>query len=248
MSPSSVPLPTEAYVALLCGQTVAFQQLLRSADPDTPVPTCGDWTLHDLGNHLGWAYRFGEAVVRTGDLWREPITAKDGQPVADWYAQGAASLLATLETTDPTAPTWALGIPGTVAAFWYRRLTQDTAVHLVDAQLATGAEVRIDPLIAADGVDEVFGSLAAKVWREKKPEPLPASVALHSADTGHSWLIEPADIPRARPVGSASAAATVTATAAELLLALWKRRPANPAWITGDSAAANALMTAPLTL
>jgi hypothetical protein len=53
---------------------------------------------------------------------------------------------------------------------------------------------------------------------------------------------------RAMPVDSGSAAATVEAPAAELLLALWKRRPASPEWISGDIAAANALLTATLTL
>ncbi|MGX5185458.1 hypothetical protein ACWKT5_22210 [Streptomyces avermitilis] len=38
------------------------------------------------------------------------------------------------------------------------------------------------------------------------------------------------------------------APAADLLLALWKRRPASPEWISGDIAAANALLTAPLAL
>ncbi|MET8957310.1 hypothetical protein ACWEO4_43895 [Streptomyces sp. NPDC004393] len=47
---------------------------------------------------------------------------------------------------------------------------------------------------------------------------------------------------------SGPAAAVVEATAAELLLALWKRQPARPEWISGDLAAANALLTATLTL
>ncbi|MGW1888299.1 hypothetical protein [Streptomyces sp. NPDC001970] len=57
-----------------------------------------------------------------------------------------------------------------------------------------------------------------------------------------------ADIPQARPVDSGPAAAAVQAPAADLLLALWKRRPASPEWISGDIAAASALLTAPLTL
>ncbi|MET8538793.1 maleylpyruvate isomerase family mycothiol-dependent enzyme, partial [Streptomyces sp. NPDC005065] len=67
-------------------------------------------------------------------------------------------------------------------------------------------------------------------------------------DTGHGWLILPADAPQARPVDSGPAAATVEAPAADLLLALWKRQPASPEWISGDITAANALLTAQLTL
>ncbi|MFB7510672.1 maleylpyruvate isomerase family mycothiol-dependent enzyme, partial [Streptomyces broussonetiae] len=119
--------------------------------------------------------------------------------------------------------------------------------HLVDAQLATGADVHVDPLIAADGVDEVFAVMVPRVWQNGEQKPLPAPVALHTTDTGHSWLIQPGDMPQALPVDSEAAAATVQAPAAELLLALWKRQPANPEWISGDIAAANALLTATLT-
>ncbi|MGW9031790.1 hypothetical protein ACWGQ5_48890 [Streptomyces sp. NPDC055722] len=44
------------------------------------------------------------------------------------------------------------------------------------------------------------------------------------------------------------AAATVQAPAAELPLALWKRQPVSAEWISGDIAAANAMLTATLTL
>jgi hypothetical protein len=56
----------------------------------------------------------------------------------------------------------------------------------------------------------------------------------------HPRLIQSADTPQARPVESRPAAAAVQAPAADLLLALWKRRAASPEWISGDIAAANA--------
>jgi hypothetical protein len=108
--------------------------------------------------------------------------------------------------------------------------------------------VHVDPLVAADGVAEAFAVMVPRAWRDRDLKPLPAPVALHTTDTGHGWLIQQADIPQARPVDRQPAAATVQATAAELLLTLWKRRSANPLWISGDIAAANALLTGPLTL
>jgi uncharacterized protein (TIGR03083 family) len=246
-SPVPLPLAPDTYRAVLREQAAAFEPLLRTANLDTPVPTCGSWSLHDLGTHLGQASRFAAAVVRTGELCHEQLAPAQGEQLADWYAEGAALLLATLEEADPAAPCWAFGIEDAVAALWFRRVAMDTAVHLVDAQLATGAEVHVDPLIAADGVDEVFALMVPRVWGSG-PKPLPAPVALRTTDTGHGWLIQPGDIPRARPVESGPAAAGVETTATELLLALWKRQPANPEWISGDVAAANALLTATLTL
>ncbi|MGW9032475.1 maleylpyruvate isomerase family mycothiol-dependent enzyme [Streptomyces sp. NPDC055722] len=247
-SPVALPLAPDTYRAVLREQVAAFELLLRTAAPDTPVPTCGSWNLQDLGTHLGQAYRFAATVVRTGRPSREQFTPADGEPVADWYAQGANVLLTALKEVDPAAPCWAFGIDDAVTALWFRRVVMDTAVHLVDAQLATGAEVHVDPLIAADGVDEVFDLMVPLVWGRGEPKPLPASVALRSTDTGHGWLIQPGDVPQALPVDAGSAAATVEATAMELLLALWKRQRANPERISGDLTTADALLTATLTL
>ncbi|MDT0469075.1 maleylpyruvate isomerase family mycothiol-dependent enzyme [Streptomyces gibsoniae] len=246
--PAPLPLATGTYLAALREEAAALVQLLRAIDPATPVATCGSWTMHDLGTHLGQASRFAAALLRTGQLPREQFAPPAGQQTADWYAEGAAAILATLEETDPATPTWAFGLEGAVAALWFRRVAQDTAVHLVDAQLATGVEVHVDPLIATDGVDEVFAVMVPRVWQNGDQKPLPAPVALRTTDTGHSWLIQPGDMPQAMPGDSGPAAATVEAPAAELLLALWKRQPASPEWISGDITAANALLAARLTL
>ncbi|MGW4515491.1 maleylpyruvate isomerase family mycothiol-dependent enzyme [Streptomyces sp. NPDC004393] len=246
--PAPLPLATGTYLATLREEAVALERLLRTAGPATPVATCGSWSMHDLGTHLGQTSRFAAAVLETGELPRDQFAPPAGQQIADWYAEGAAAVLDTLEKTDPTAPTWAFGFEDAVAALWFRRVAQDTAVHLVDAQLATGAEVHIEPLIAADGVDEVFAVMVPRVWRSGEQKPLPAPVALRTTDTGHSWLIQPGDMPQALPVDSGPAAATVEAPAAELLLALWERQPARPEWISGDIAVANALLSATLTL
>ncbi|MFB7511070.1 maleylpyruvate isomerase N-terminal domain-containing protein, partial [Streptomyces broussonetiae] len=135
-SPAPLPLATDVYLATLREKAAALEQLLRIADPATPVATCGSWSMHDLGIHLGQASRFAAALLQTGQLPREQFAPPAGQGIADWYAGGAAAILATLEETDPTAPAWAFGFEGTMAALWFRRVAQDTAVHLVDAQLA----------------------------------------------------------------------------------------------------------------
>jgi uncharacterized protein (TIGR03083 family) len=247
-SPAPLPLATGTYLAKLREEVAALERLLRTADPATPVATCGSWSMHDLGTHLGQTYRSLAVLLQTRELPRSQFAPPAGQQIADWYAEGAAAVLATLEETDPTAPIWAFGFEGAVAALWFRRVAQDTAVHLVDAQLATGAEVHVDPLIAADGVDEVFAVMVPRVWGGSEQKPLPAPVALRTTDTGHSWLIQPGDMPQALPVDSGTAAATVKAPAAELLLALWKRQSPRPEWISGDIAAVNALLTATLTV
>lgn len=191
MNQSRVPLPlaTDTCPAVLREKAAAFERLLRSADPGIPVATCGSWSLHDLGAHLGQVYRFAAAVVQTGELCREQFAPADGEQIADWFAAGAASLPATLEEADPAAPCWAFGFEEAAAALWFCRLAMDAAVHLVDAQPATGTEAHVAPLIAADGVDEVFAVTVPRVWHGKEIEPLltlgkrqPASPAWISGD------------------------------------------------------------------
>ncbi|MGW3731211.1 maleylpyruvate isomerase family mycothiol-dependent enzyme [Streptomyces sp. NPDC000851] len=226
--PAPLPLTTDTYLTVLREDVRAFERLLRTADPGTPVATCSSWNLRDLGIHMGQAYRSAATVVGTGKPPYEQFAPAAGEQLADWYAEGAASLLAILETADPAAPCWAFGVEDAVAAFWFRREAQETTVHLVDAGLATGAETHVDPLIAADGVDEVFTMLLPLVWRGDQAKPLSVWVALRTTDTGHGWIIQPAEIPQTRPLDSEPAAATVEATATQLLLALWKRQPASP--------------------
>ncbi|MFI6358816.1 hypothetical protein ACIBJF_40880 [Streptomyces sp. NPDC050743] len=52
-SPAALPPATDTYPAVLREKAAAFERLVRSADPGTPVVTCGSWILCDLGAHLG---------------------------------------------------------------------------------------------------------------------------------------------------------------------------------------------------
>ncbi|MET8331678.1 hypothetical protein [Streptomyces sp. NPDC005181] len=107
---------------------------------------------------------------------------------------------------------------------------------------------RRDPGLKLVGVDEAFGALVPIVWSRREQQALHAPVVLRTTDTGHGWLVQPGRLPQPRPIGSGFAVAEVEACAADLLITLWKRRTASTDWITGDAAAAHALLAAPLPL
>jgi uncharacterized protein (TIGR03083 family) len=250
----TIPLPPADYLPHLSRQTAEFERLLRTADLDAPVVSCGDWTLRKLGAHLGNVHRWATTIVTTGEPASQNLELEPGGDLADWYAAGAAELLATLRGADPSAPAWHFSVTEKVKAFWFRRQAQEAAVHLFDAARAAGVETVIDPLIAADGVDEVFAVMMPRARRRSGPPPLPESLTIRATDTGHTWLLSPATQTTEGPTadlvaGDTVAAATVAAPAQDLLLLLWKRlAPADTAVrISGNEASARDFLAATLT-
>ena len=82
--------------AALLEQTRAFGDLIRTADPATPVPTCGDWNLRQLFRHVGRGNRWAAQIIlerRNQEL--DPRDVRDGKPpddpdaAADWLMAGA---------------------------------------------------------------------------------------------------------------------------------------------------------------
>ncbi|WP_328611831.1 maleylpyruvate isomerase family mycothiol-dependent enzyme [Amycolatopsis sp. NBC_00345] len=232
-------LPPAEYLPHLRALTEAFAAGLREGEPAAPVPACGDWTRADLGTHLGTVHRWAATVVRTGEPQPFELESPPSADLAEWYAESAALLLDTLAEADPDARCWHFCGTAKTKAFWFRRQVHETAVHLVDLTEASD----LDPLIAADGVDEVFGAMLPRITRWHAVPPLPAPITLRATDTGHSWTLVPGEPP---VLGEAEATATVEAPARQLLLRLWKRPVAEPR-ITGDEALAAAFLQAPLT-
>ncbi|MEU5262869.1 maleylpyruvate isomerase family mycothiol-dependent enzyme [Amycolatopsis sp. NPDC021455] len=232
---TTMPFPARDYLPVLRELTGAFAARLRTGDPAAKVPDCGDWTLAGLGTHLGNVHRWAATVVTTGQV--QPQNFEDGPGGADWYAESARLLLDALDAADPEDPCWHFGGTEKTKAFWYRRQVHETAVHLADS----GSDHLPDPAVAADGVDEVLGTLLPRVTRWHAVPQLPGPVTLRATDTGDVWTVHPGEPPA---LGPAVSGATVEAPARDLLLRLWKRTGPDPR-VTGE--AAEALLAAPLT-
>jgi uncharacterized protein (TIGR03083 family) len=249
---STLPLRPAEYLSWLEKLVAGFEETLRSADLDTPVTTCGDWRLRELGTHLGNVHRWAASVVLSGDNSPQDFDADPGPALSDWYASSASVLDEALRAVDPSDRCWHFCAGDKVKAFWFRRQVHETAVHLVDASRAAGTAVSIAPLVAADGVDEVLTAMLPKARRWFTPPPLPDTLLLRAADTGDAWLLSPGGQdgpPAAEKVVDARAAATVEVSAEDLLLLLWKRRAVadTEVLISGDVALVTTFLGAPLT-
>jgi uncharacterized protein (TIGR03083 family) len=213
---------------------------------DAPVPWCPGWHVRDLLYHVGEVWHFWAFVVDEGvtdraqfERYDEPSVPADADLVA-WARDRRAHVWRALGWGTPDQPLWTWAkTPGSVA--WVRRrMAQETAVHRWDAEAASGAAWGIDPLLAADGIDEFLQWFTADPAPDASP--VGGTVHLHCTDEGlpaHAgeWIVheltpDGARFDRVHAKGDAA----VRGRANDLLLWLW-RRPATVD-VLGDVAVA----------
>lgn len=258
-APATLPWAPADYLAPLAAEMAAFEAIVASHDPDTPVPVSRTWKLRGLASHLGGIHRWAAENVRSGVRSSTVPKLPDGADPARWYREGADILLDTLGSADHAAPCWNFTKMPRVKGFWTRRQLHETTIHGRDADLAFGPPRPVAPILAADGVDEVLQALlpVAHRWGDRMPPQLPGPVLMRLTDTGHSWLLTPdgEPVPTVEgPNASASVrtrvvAITVTGRAEDILLLLWQRSDlsASGVRVEGDVAAVNAFLHGQIT-
>jgi uncharacterized protein (TIGR03083 family) len=207
------------------------------------VPSCPGWNIGQLVRHIGGVQRWAEEVVRTraerpppDDYARDlsAYTHEDPAVVGPWLAEGAARLADALRAAGPDAPMWT-PVPGGTATFYARRFTHETTMHRADATLALDAPFTVDPLVAVDGIDEwmELGSLPMHFdlhpWMR---ELLGPGRTLHShatdtpPDAAAEWLVDLTGDTITWRRSHEKAAVAVRGLVVDLLLLIYKRRPA----------------------
>jgi uncharacterized protein (TIGR03083 family) len=232
-------IDTDLLLAEVVSSTGTLADITGGADPATRVPTCPDWTLRQLVTHVGRAHRWASAIVATQAA--EPIPFRevpDGRlPDApaerpSWLRRGAAQLAETVHAAG-AGPVWThlgAGPP----SYWARRMAHETAVHRADGQIAVGERPVIDPVVAADGIEEWLGMLSPGGDSEQAEGaaalPEGAVLHLHVTDEGldGEWLIRgggPGGI--TVETGHSKGDTAVRGPASALLLMLLRRLPAD---------------------
>lgn len=214
-------------------QGEALKAAAVAAGPEAPVPSCPKWTVHDLVSHIGGVHSWVRASLRlTSDDPRpqraEPPT--DWQELLDWNDEQRTAMVAELGAEDPSKQVWGF-IPelGSVG-WWGRRQAHETAIHRLDAELATGKTVPtllFDSELAADGIDEVVAMISPFRAQRKRPElTVEGTLLVHAADAGRAWILKAEG--GVLDVGPAHDAAvdtdaTLVGTADAVYRAVWKR-------------------------
>jgi uncharacterized protein (TIGR03083 family) len=224
----------EEYCARTGTEIARMAAVAGDADRGTPVPSCPGWDITKLARHTGITHRWVTAIVATrasGPVSPKSLDAglpEDPAGYPGWLAAGAAPLLSALREAGPDAPVWSwFGQVG--CDWWARRMLHETTVHRADAELAVGAEPVIDPVVAADGVDE-FLAHAPKGGRPSQQMsgfPSGQSIHLHATDEGlgeaGEWLITLGDNGYEWGHGHAKGSVAVRGPASLLLLLVYGR-------------------------
>lgn len=242
---------------LIDERSAAFRAAVMSAPGlELKVPTCPEWTLLDLVQHLGAVHRTWAGAVKAGPADAPPdesasegagAAPREREPLLAWSAASTRHLLDTLREAGPDRGCWTWWGPsespqtsGAVA----RHQVQEAMVHAYDAQITLGAPQPLPDAAALDGVDEFLSTCCA--WTTPWPHEA-AAVDFHAAE-GRSWRLRlsadgarttrlpaPGPTPAAAAGGGTDVAfASARGTAAELVLVFYDRIPIGSLQLDGD--------------
>jgi uncharacterized protein (TIGR03083 family) len=227
-------LTEERYYAGIREPTARLAGIMAGTDPATPIPSCPDWTLRQLATHLGRGQRWAAEIVdRRSAEFIEFRAVPDGRIPDDpaarpgWLNAGPARLIDTLAGAGQDQVWTFLGMRP--ASFWARRMAHETAVHVADAELATGQQASIPADLAADAVDEWLMLLAQDSDGGTPLGVEGQTMHLHATDDGldgaGEWLIRSTGKGIAVEPGHAKADVALRGPAGSLLLVLLRRLP-----------------------
>jgi uncharacterized protein (TIGR03083 family) len=238
------PIAVERCYAEIEASTETLASLVHGADLTRPVPTCPDWTLRQLATHVGRAHRWAGEIVSTRSAEFIPFRqVPDGRipddPAlhASWLRAGAALLVAAVQEADGD-PVWTFtGLRP--AGYWARRMAHETAVHRADAEITAGREPRIEPDIAADGIDEWLSLMSGQPGADPDPRasalPDGGVLHVHATDEGldgtGEWLVRREGSAVTVQPGHGKGDVALRGPADRLLLVLVRRLPPDDAQV-----------------
>lgn len=234
------PLSTDRYLHSLQAQSALFAEALAGVDLRAPVPTCPDWTLHHLAEHLGHTHRWATAIVtRPAAVPPDPrevalgTAPEDAEGLGAWLREGTAELADAVRAADPQTPVWSWADEHT-AGFWARRMAHETSVHRADAELALAREFTLEAALAADAISEWLDVLSLPKALEHRPELAELRgegqiLHLHSTDPGlgeaGEWIVRRTPSGPLWEHGHAKGDVAVRGPVVDLLLVMMRRVP-----------------------
>jgi uncharacterized protein (TIGR03083 family) len=208
-----------------------------------PVPSCPEWTVGDLVDHLAEVQTWWRYVVSSGvadfDEDEAVEAGKTGPDrLAGWRAINEA-YLAVQRDTSPRSAVWCWwneerrATAGDVAS----RQAHEAVVHCWDAQNAVGEPEPIEAAVAADGVEEFLTRfLNGPEWSAS-----PLVLGLHAADVDRTWTVATSD-GKPRSVPEEAADVVISGSAEQLYLLLWRRVSIEGLTVKGDETRALAFL------
>ncbi len=247
-------LSFDDYLAHLRSESARFRDVLASCDPAAAVPTCPAWDAADLLWHLTTVHDFWAYVVThrpaPPEDYSEPERPTDYADLLAAFDDASGRLVAALEGAPPADPAWTWSTEQTVG-FTFRRQAHEALIHRLDAEIAAGVDhAPIDPLFAADGVDEILDVMYGGCPSWGTFSPLPHFVRVDLIDVDQSVWVQLGHFDGTDPEGveyheddihvvsdpGEEPDAVIGGTAAQMLARLWRRGPGDEIQLAGDLA------------
>jgi uncharacterized protein (TIGR03083 family) len=233
---------------LIDDRSTAFRAAIAAAPSlDLPVPTCPEWKLSDLVQHIGEGRRRWAATVAAGPdaTSRTPaqgdaVAPQEREAVLAWLAASTELLLEALREAGPDQGVFTgwgnTQMPDTAGGV-ARHQVQEIAVHTYDAQLAVGAAQPLPVEVALDGVEEnlFITQFSTSAWPHK-----PTAFDFHATE-GRSWRVtvdgdgaRTAQLP-GTDTDSDAAGLSISGTASDLVLYQYQRISVDSLQLDGDA-------------
>ncbi|MFE1381562.1 maleylpyruvate isomerase family mycothiol-dependent enzyme [Streptomyces sp. NPDC058740] len=235
-------MSTDTHIDALDAAGKALLDAAAEAGPDARVATCPGWQVRDLLRHTTAVHRWATTFVVEGHIDYRTAGAEtdlDGDALLAYTREGHARLVEALRAAPADLECWAFLPAPSPLAFWARRQTHETTVHRADAESAlTSGPGAVDPVIAADGIDELLRGFHARD-RSRVRTDGPRTLRVRATDTGDSWTVRLSQEPPRTEHGAAGPADCELAGPADrLYLTLWNRLPQDAVTVTGDGSLA----------
>jgi uncharacterized protein (TIGR03083 family) len=234
-------MDTSAYVKAVVEQTSTLADRVHDRDAAIPVPTCPEWTLADLVDHVGATQRMVAMLV--GAQLTEPSRAyaayvpgpTDSSQWRAWLNEGAAKARQAFASVTDDTPVWDPSGGGAGVPFWSRRLFGEVCVHGADAAAALGLPYELAPELAVAALEDWLETMTSRGYWENKPAFADAmrgdgqTLHFHATDAPGEWVArrQPDMVVLERTHTKADVA--VRGPAADLLLVISRRRPLDAA-------------------
>jgi len=236
-------LPYDLYLTHIQADAERLLDAAGQAGVDAPVPTCPDWTVRDLVEHVGSVYAHKVIAMREGGPSEFP-PPRDASPTEDYFRWALGELLSALRDRQPSTPAYTWWPAEQTAGFWARRMAQESLIHRVDAERAAGVASEVDEALSLDGVDEVLSRFVGDPDMEwPVVAAAPTTVAIQAPE-GRGWVVHLAPdavrvegLADADALADAAADATIRGAGADLDLWLWGRGGTERLHISGSPAA-----------
>ena len=231
-------LPADRYLQLLATDGGRLGAA-ASRDLAARVPGCPEWDASALVAHTSVIHRWVAEVVGTRSrerVSRRHIVAPEGgQEILEWYGAGLEALRRALAEAGPDAAVWNWTGASATAAFWFRRMAQETAVHRWDAESATGTPAPLDADLAGDGIAEMLDVFLPLTSAAGEAPDLGGSLHVHTTDVEGEWTLRPGPDRLEVERGHGKGDAALRGPASDVLLALWGRPVLDGVEIFGDA-------------